>query len=229
MSMYENPFQQTVIKESDKIINLFNEIVNNVNNITINMQGNYKLSILHNYLFMVYDVEYLEQIINSIELNMKNVMVRKRNNKFIGIHNDVSIKTSIIFSIIYASKNIPSFNNSIFKKFSDTVFSDCYENLVCSLDLYVGEVSSRNTNIKVLDNFYNYLFENKDHFELILHSDRELLYILLINCYNNISPYYYYKIMKKLDFNEEFIECIHNKVNKKEVNNLEFKQFFNLE
>lgn len=236
----ENPFQQ-LVDFTTGIKNVFNSeikydvftkyIDDNKNIITINSRYASIISNVSN-IFLVYCINDLEKIIEFLEPNMENI-IKQETTKATYIFNDIDIKTSMIFSINFISPNQPILYDSLIGFYSNEVFYECYENLINNIYNYLTEISTcahkNYSDYRILDAFYKYLFENENHFEFILKSDRKLLLKLLTLCYYNMSFKYLNKIMKKLNFNEEFIDCIHNHIVRNPIDDKEFKEYFNLE
>ena len=233
----ENPFQQF----SDFIIGNNNEcdyittmIEDGVNNIAIyddcNIDFIYKD--FNNRLFIVYDIEVLIDIISKINFNIENKIELSTYQENKIYFNDTNLKISIIISIIYLVDFYTYENYPLFKNIFNNLLPKYYKNVIDCLDDYILNYNEDRDYVfdeRSLDNLYYLIFNEKDNLEFILNYDKELLLKLLTMCYSNMTKLNFIKTMNSLNFDYDFVDCIHNCVFKNKIENDGFKQFFNLE
>ena len=221
-----NPFQQLSTFMINNIENnVFNKDDNDKNNILID-SDNFGYSLFGNdNLFLIYEVDHLTLILSNIKLNDDNELK-------LSYHeypfNDVEIKTSILFSIIFLMDHGINKNDVLFKDIFDTLLPMYYTELINNLKNFTKSCNyDYQLDIKLLNSLYYYIFKN--NLKFVLESDKKLLLELLINCYLNMDPYILNKTMNILGFNNEFVKCIHRLAYNIEFDNNKFKEFFNLE
>ena len=229
----ENP--ENIIIEMNNNNRTFNITTeNNIDIITvdINKYYNFMYKLGNKKLFLIeYDID-LYTLLSLINFEKKVKLITNDNNFIISFDNGY-LKTSIIFSIfIKILQDDIKLNNEYHKEIFNIVLLENYKKIVNNLEHYTNYVTNFydvDTVKTCLDILYFYLFENENNLEFILNSDRKLLLRLLTSCYMFTSHYYFNLIMNKLNFNDEFVTCLHNIANNIKFENAEFKEYFKLE
>lgn len=237
MLKYRSPFQKlsATIIDNNNIFNIDNSspvtviFSNGKNNISIKNYYSVKIVYLEdNNLFLIDEVKPLIFILSIIDLDVENRMILQYDDS---VFNDIEIKTSILFSIIFLTNYTPNKNIASFKEYFNILLPKCYKYLVDNLNNYLSKYSEYDGNYLInsgpLNSLYNLLFKN--NLKFVFESDRQLLLNLLMRCNSKMTVYKFNKTMDLLGFDKTFVKCIECTISGDEIKNDEFKEFFNLE